>query len=257
LFLGPVVTGKSHLAQPSAGRPSCKATSDLSRPTSCWKNSLMATLTDARRNIWSRFPLSPYHHRRLRHANCRKQPPKICWKSSMRRYERASTLLTSNRPVDDWGNYWPTLPPSAPCWTGCCIMPCAEIGPRAGAPRPRGIEKTKREECFDQSEALPSRTRDFNAFAARMAADGAACRAHAFGPGTALRRIPAEPYPRPGAASINRDRSRVAKNICQRRCWRGITTFVLPQFRWPVLRCPSLAGFQASPRGRQEGGSPH
>jgi DNA replication protein DnaC len=26
----------------------------------------------------------------------------------MRRYERASTLLTSNRPVEDWENYWAT-----------------------------------------------------------------------------------------------------------------------------------------------------
>ena len=36
----------------------------------------------------------------------------------------------------------------------------------------------------------------------------------------------------------------------QRRRWRGITTLVLPLARWPLLRCPSLAGFQASPEGQ-------
>ena len=37
------------------------------------------------------------------------------------------------------------------------------------------------------------------------------------------------------------------KSYC-RSCRRyGITTLVPPQFRWPVLRCPSLAGFQVSP----------
>jgi len=39
----------------------------------------------------------------------------------MRRYERASTLLTSNRPVEDWASCWATAPPSPPCSTACCI----------------------------------------------------------------------------------------------------------------------------------------
>ena len=38
----------------------------------------------------------------------------------MRRYERASTLLTSNRPVDDWGSCSATRPPSPRCSIGCC-----------------------------------------------------------------------------------------------------------------------------------------
>src|SRR5712692_1020773 len=33
----------------------------------------------------------------------------------MRRYERASTLLTSNRPVETGANCWATAPPSPPC----------------------------------------------------------------------------------------------------------------------------------------------
>ena len=40
----------------------------------------------------------------------------------MRRYERTGTPLTSNRPVDDWGKYWVTAPPSPRCWTDCSII---------------------------------------------------------------------------------------------------------------------------------------
>jgi len=36
-----------------------------------------------------------------------------------RRYERASTLLTSNRPVEDWGSCSATPPPSPHCSIGC------------------------------------------------------------------------------------------------------------------------------------------
>jgi hypothetical protein len=39
----------------------------------------------------------------------------------MRRYGRASTLLTSTRPVEDWANYSAMLPQSVPCSTACCI----------------------------------------------------------------------------------------------------------------------------------------
>jgi hypothetical protein len=40
----------------------------------------------------------------------------------MRRYERASTLLTSNRPVEAGASCSATLPPPAPCAADCCIM---------------------------------------------------------------------------------------------------------------------------------------
>ena len=39
----------------------------------------------------------------------------------MRRYERASTLLTSNRPVDDWADCSATAPPSPPFRIDCFI----------------------------------------------------------------------------------------------------------------------------------------
>jgi DNA replication protein DnaC len=40
----------------------------------------------------------------------------------MRRYERASTLLTSNRPVDDWANFSAIAPPLPPCSIAYFIM---------------------------------------------------------------------------------------------------------------------------------------
>ena len=35
--------------------------------------------------------------------NSRTPRPRICWGLLCGRYERCSTLLTSNRPVEDWG----------------------------------------------------------------------------------------------------------------------------------------------------------
>ena len=52
----------------------------------------------------------------------------------MRRYERASRLLTSNRPVDDWGKLLGDT--AAPCSIGCCITrTCSNAGCVAGARR--------------------------------------------------------------------------------------------------------------------------
>ncbi|HKA00966.1 MAG TPA: ATP-binding protein [Candidatus Solibacter sp.] len=39
----------------------------------------------------------------------------------MRRYERCSTLLTSNRPVEDWGKLLGDVAAVVPCSTACCI----------------------------------------------------------------------------------------------------------------------------------------
>jgi len=56
----------------------------------------------------------------------------------MRRYERASTLLTSNRPVDDWGKLLAIPRPSPRSSIGCSITRTssnADLG--AGAPGSR------------------------------------------------------------------------------------------------------------------------
>lgn len=47
----------------------------------------------------------------------------------MRRYERTSTMLTSNRPVEDWANCWAMRPQSAPCSTPAAPRTCAQVWP--------------------------------------------------------------------------------------------------------------------------------
>ena len=65
----------------------------------------------------------------------------------MRRYERASTLLTSNRPVDDWASCSATPPPSPRCSIGRCITrTCSNAAHGAGGPnsRPTCAPRTRR-----------------------------------------------------------------------------------------------------------------
>jgi hypothetical protein len=45
----------------------------------------------------------PADHRRSRHAEAPATAAEDLLELIMRRYERVSTVLTSNRPVDDWG----------------------------------------------------------------------------------------------------------------------------------------------------------
>ena len=55
----------------------------------------------------------------------------------MRRYEHASTILTSNRPWKTGANCWATGAPSAPCSTVCCTTDtCSNAVRAAGAPEP-------------------------------------------------------------------------------------------------------------------------
>ena len=54
----------------------------------------------------------------------------------MRRYERASTLLTSNRPVDDWGKLLGDTAAVTALLDRLSITPtCSSAGRGAGAPR--------------------------------------------------------------------------------------------------------------------------
>ena len=54
---------------------------------------------------------------------------------------------------------------------------------------------------------------------------------------------------RPGAVSIP-SLCWFAKKVCRNRLRHGITTLVPGQLRWPVLKCPRMAGFQMSTEGR-------
>jgi len=60
----------------------------------------------------------------------------------MRRYERFSTLLTSNRPVEDWGKLLGEVAAVSRRSIGCCITGmCLNAVHGAGEPRPRRPHK--------------------------------------------------------------------------------------------------------------------
>jgi len=97
LFLGPPGTGKSHLAQ-ALGRAA------ILQGHLLLEELADATLDGTRKAFFAELTTVPLliiddlGMRKLPHTAAEDLLEII-----MRRYERASTLLTSNRPVDDWG----------------------------------------------------------------------------------------------------------------------------------------------------------
>jgi len=105
LFLGPPGTGKSHLAQAIGLAAIQHGYRVVYRETHTLLNDIAdATLDGTRKQhmeLLSTVPLLI-----IDDLGMRKLPPTAAedlLEIVMRRYERASTLLTSNRPVDDWG----------------------------------------------------------------------------------------------------------------------------------------------------------
>jgi DNA replication protein DnaC len=105
LFLGPGGTGKSHLAQAIGWAAIQQGYQVLYRETHVLLDELAEAVTDGtRREYMERIATVPlliiddFGMRKLPHTAAEDLLEIV-----MRRYERASTLLTSNRPVDDWG----------------------------------------------------------------------------------------------------------------------------------------------------------
>jgi len=105
LFLGPGGTGKSHLAQAIGHAAIQQGYKVLYRETHVLLDELAdAVLDGARKQYMDAIAVVPlliiddFGMRRLPHTAAEDLLEIV-----MRRYERASTLLTSNRPVDDWG----------------------------------------------------------------------------------------------------------------------------------------------------------
>src|SRR5436190_3162027 len=105
LFLGPPGTGKSHLAQAIGLAAIQQGYRVVYRETHMLLNDLAdATLDGTRKQHMELLATVPLLI--IDDLGMRKLPPTAAeelLEIVMRRYERTSTLLTSNRPVDDWG----------------------------------------------------------------------------------------------------------------------------------------------------------
>jgi DNA replication protein DnaC len=105
LFLGPPGTGKSHLAQAIGRAAIPQGHRVIYREAHTLLEEIAdATLDGTRKDFFAELTAVPLliiddlGMRKLPHTAAEDLLELI-----MRRYERASTLLTSNRPVDDWG----------------------------------------------------------------------------------------------------------------------------------------------------------
>jgi DNA replication protein DnaC len=105
LFLGPPGTGKSHLAQAIGVAVIQQGHRVLYREAHTLVDELAeAQLEGTRRQYLAQLTTIPLLI--IDDFGMRKLPPTAAedlLEIVMRRYERASTLITSNRPVDDWG----------------------------------------------------------------------------------------------------------------------------------------------------------
>lgn len=123
LFLGPPGTGKSHLAQAIGLAAIQQNYRVLYRETHTLLDEIAeATIDGSRKQHMELLATVPLLI--IDDLGMRKLPASAAedlLEIVMRRYERASTLMTSNRPVEDWGNFSATAPRSQPCLTAYCI----------------------------------------------------------------------------------------------------------------------------------------
>ena len=105
LFIGPPGSGKSHLGQAIGLAAIQQGYRVLYRETHTLLNDIAeAALDGTRKEQMERFSTVPLLI--IDDLGMRKLPPTAAedlLEIVMRRYERASTLLTSNRPIEDWG----------------------------------------------------------------------------------------------------------------------------------------------------------
>jgi DNA replication protein DnaC len=144
LFLGPGGTGKSHLAQAIGQAAILQGYKVLYREVHVLLDELAEAIANGtRKDYMQSIATAPllivddFGMRKLPHTAAEDLLEIV-----MRRYERFSTLLTSNRPVEDWGKLLGDVPPSVPCSIGCCITAmCSSAGNAVGVPRRRPNHK--------------------------------------------------------------------------------------------------------------------
>ena len=151
LFLGPPGTGKSHLAQAIGQAAIQQGYRVLYRETHTLLDDLAdATLDGTRKEHMELLATVPLLI--IDDLGMRKLPltaAEELLEIVMRRYERASTLLTSNRPVEDWGKLLGDAPPSPPCSTACCTTAtCSSAAHGAGAPKPTCHHRRRQDKTF-------------------------------------------------------------------------------------------------------------
>ena len=185
LFLGPGGTGKSHLAQAIGQAAIQQGYRVLYRETHVLLDELADAVANGTRKEYMEsvatvplFIVDDFGMRKLPHTAAEDLLEIV-----MRRYERASTLLTSNRPVDDWGKLLGDVAGERDARPPAASRPCAQVRTSKLAHQDR--TSIVRKKAFFDARALPSRTRDLS-LSARMAADGAACAARHSGPESAL-----------------------------------------------------------------------
>lgn len=125
LFLGPPGTGKSHLAQAIGRAAILQGHRVLYREAHTLIEEIAdATLDGTRKDYFADLASVPLliiddlGMRKLPHTAAEDLREVV-----MRRYERASTIVTSNRPVDDWAKCSATTPPSPRYSTACSVTP--------------------------------------------------------------------------------------------------------------------------------------
>ena len=121
LFCGPPDTGKSHLAQAIGQAAIQQGYRVLYRETHALLEELAEASIDGTRKqhmeLFVTVPLLIIDDLGMRKLALTAAEELL--EIIMRRYERVSTMITSNRPVDD---SWETVQPSPPCSIACCIM---------------------------------------------------------------------------------------------------------------------------------------
>ena len=216
LFLGPGGTGKSHLAQAIGQAAIQQGYRVLYRETHILLDELADAVADGTRKQYmesvATVPLliiDDFGMRKLPQTAAEDLLEII-----MRRYERASTLLTSNRPVEDWGKLLGDVAAVSAMLDRLLhhghVLKC---GPRSwrtngdAVPKPLGFIAFAPEWHLKRGGLTPPRP--FRPLGRRSG------------------RIPALPYPPPRCRQYKPRRADSRKNVCRNRLRHGINTLVL------------------------------